>query len=267
MGYTREMQKRKKLIVGNWKMNPATPEEAKSIFKKIKRAASRMQKSQTVICPSDLHFSLLANRATKGGVALGVQDVFWEETGFFTGQVSPLMAKNAGARFVIIGHSERRRLGETNKQVAQKLEASVGAGLITILCLGELQRDREGNFYEVVKTQLLESLGHVRGEIFKKSIVLAYEPVWEIGRTDGKGMKPGEVHEMSIFIRRIINDAFGAEAGQEVSILYGGSVNAENARSIVYDGEVDGLLIGRQSLDAETFSEILKQIELGDGAQ
>lgn len=245
-------------------MNPPTPAEAKSIFKKIKRAASRMQKSQTIICPSDLHFSLLANLVARGNVALGVQDIFWEETGFFTGQISPLMAKNAGARFVIIGHSEKRRLGETSKQVAKKLEASVGVGLITILCFGETERDREGNFYEVVKTQLLESLGHVRSEMLKKSVVLAYEPVWEIGRADQRGMKPGDVHEMSIFIRRVINDAFGSEAGQAVAILYGGSVNSENARAIVYNGDVDGLLIGRQSLDAEMFLEILKQIELGN---
>jgi len=258
------MQKRKKLVVGNWKMYPSTLIEAKSVFSKIKRVASRISRVQTVICPSSVHISALASLAAKGKTALGIQDVFWEGEGPFTGQVSPLQARNAGVRFALVGHSERRAQGDDNEKVSKKLDAAIRAGLMAIVCFGEAQRDREGNFYEELKNQLLASLGHIRSEALGKSVVLAYEPVWQIGRADSKGMVPAEVHETSIFIRRIINDAFGAEAARVVPILYGGSVTFENARNIVYKGDVDGLLVGRQSLDVEAFSMILKQIELGD---
>lgn len=251
----------KKLIVGNWKMNPPTTEEAKAIFRKIKRIAGRIRKSEVVICPSEIHLSALARLASGGKVSLGVQDVFWEDEGFFTGQVSPMQARDAGATYAIVGHSEKRKLGETNEQVAKKLKAVVRDGLVGILCIGEAERDRDGRFYDVLASELLGSLSEVKAEALKKSVVIAYEPIWEIGRADMRAMKPLSVHETSIFIRKVINDAFGAQASHAVPILYGGSVSAENARAIVFDGEMDGLLIGRQSLDANAFSEILKQID------
>lgn len=258
------MQKRKKLVIGNWKMYPSALVEAKSIFSKIKRTTSRLGRVQTVICPTSVHISALAGLAAKGKTALGIQDVFWEDEGAFTGQVSPLQARNAGVKFALIGHSERRALGDDSEKISKKVEAAIRAGLIAVVCFGEAQRDREGNFFEELKNQLLSSLGHIRSEVLGKSVVLAYEPVWQIGRADSKGMAPSEVHETVIFIRRIINDAFGAEVARAVPILYGGSVTFENARAIVYKGDVDGLLVGRQSLDAQAFAMILKQIELGD---
>ena len=259
------MQKRKKLLVGNWKMAPATLAEAKHIFGKIKRAASRAKNVTVALCPSDLHLIPLARLARKGKVSLGVQDIFWEDSGLFTGQISPAMAKDAGARFVIIGHSEKRKLGETNEQISKKLATVLRDGLIPILCFGESERDRDGHFYDTLKTQLIESLGRVRSDVFSKSLILAYEPVWEIGRPDMKAMKPNDIHEISIFIRKVINDAFGAGASAAATILYGGSVSPENARAICTEGEADGLLVGRLSLDPDGFSEVIKQLDRNNG--
>lgn len=255
------MQRRKKLLVGNWKMSPATLADAKSVFSKIKRAASKARNSSVVICPSDLHLVPLARLAAKSKVLLGVQDIFWEDTGLYTGQISPVMAKDAGARFVIVGHSEKRKLGETNEQVSKKLAAVLRDGLVPILCFGETERDRDGHFYDGLRNQLIESIGRIRSDVFLKSLVLAYEPVWEIGRSDMKAMKPSDVHEISIFIRKVINDAYGANAAQTVPILYGGSVNPDNARAICYEGEADGLLVGRLSLDPSGFGAVIKQLE------
>jgi triosephosphate isomerase (TIM) len=257
------MTKRKKIIVGNWKMNPKTAEEAKKNFSKIKRLAVKYDSVLTIICPSEIHLMSLVKISGKGAVRLGVQDVFEEDQGLFTGQVSSAMAYDAGARYAIVGHSEKRRLGETNEQVAKKIGVVVRDGLVTILCVGEKERDRDGNYLGFLKSEILESLGGVSRSDLASRIIIAYEPIWEIGRPDMQTMKPGDIHSMSIYIKKILNDAFGNEAAMEVPILYGGSVGSDSARIVVYDGEVDGLLVGRQSLDPEAFGLILKNINDG----
>ena len=258
------MARGKKLIVGNWKMNPPTVEEAKTIFSKIKRAAARLRHTEVVICPSDLHIVPLTKLSQRSKVVIGVQDVFWEDQGFFTGQISPAMARNAGARYAIVGHSEKRKLGETNEQVSLKLEVTVRDGLRAIVCVGEKARDREGLFFEELKNQILATLVHIPRGAFAHSVIVAYEPLWEIGRKDFQAMKVTDVHEISIFIRKVLNDAFGSEASR-VPILYGGSVSSNNAAAIVHEGGIEGLLVGRQSLDAAAFSAILKQVDSPHG--
>ena len=257
------MQRRKKIVVGNWKMNPNALVDAKSIFSKIKRVALRAKKTQTVICPPFVHVAPLVSLAGKSSIAVGVQDVFWEDQGSFTGSISASQAKGVGAQYAIVGHSERRKQGEDNEQVARKLFSATKQGLVGILCVGESARDREGNFFAQLKDQILASLSNIAGGVLARSVIIAYEPVWEVGRSDFQAMKPSDIHETSIFIRRVITDVFGPEVAQQVPVLYGGSVSVENAVATVFEGEVDGLLIGRQSLIPENFCQIIKQIDAG----
>ncbi len=259
------MTRKKKLIVGNWKMNPQTLEEAKTIFSKIKRTVSRLRKTEVVICPSDLHLATLAKLSGRSKLSLGVQNVFWEDQGFFTGQISPAMARNVGAKYALVGHSEKRKLGETNEQVALKLEAIVRDKLFGILCVGEQERDKDGNFFSELRGQITSSLARVPAEFVSSSLILAYEPVWEIGRADLKAMKPMEVHETSIFVRKILHDMYGRNIAETVPVLYGGSVSPDNAEAIVHDGAVDGLLVGRTSLNSADFTELLLNVDLHRG--
>jgi len=241
-------------------MNPRTPEDARLIFSKIKRTALCLRRTDVVVCPSYIHLSALAKLASRTWVSLGVQDVFWESDGFFTGKVSAAMAKNAGAEYAIVGHSEARKLGDTDDMVALKLEFVLRERMTAIVCVGEKERDRDGRFFEELKGQILASLAHAPRGFLATSTIIAYEPLWTIGRSNFQAMKPREVHETSIFIRKVINDTFGAEAS-ELPILYGGSVAPENAAALVHDGGVEGLLVGRQSLDPTAFSQIMKTVD------
>lgn len=255
------MRRRKSILIGNWKMNPVTVAEAKRIFSGIKRVAAGAKRVSVIVCPSDIHLYPIALLAAKGKVALGVQDVFWEDRGFFTGQVSPAQAFDAGARFAIVGHSERRRLGDTNEQVAQKLASVVRDGMTAVLCVGELDRDRDGSYLSFLKDEITRSLSRVTAPVIGRSVLLAYEPVWEIGRRDLQAMKPQDIHETSIFLKKVLHDAYGAEVAQSVPVLYGGSVSPANAGTIVRDGGVDGLLVGRESLDPKDFGLIIKKLD------
>ena len=245
----------KKLIVGNWKMNPASLAEARQIFGAAKRVAAKIRRAEAVICPPFLYLTALAKSA-KGArnLALGVQNLFWETAGSYTGEISPAMVLNSGAKYAIVGHSERRVLGETDNQVAQKAVLALRIGLRPIVCLGESVRDEKGGYLGFLKNQIRNSLQGVSEKLLE-NLIIAYEPVWAIGGKEA--MKPEQVEETGIFIRKILADLYGQEAAFKVPILYGGSVDAKNAEAVVYQGNVQGLLIGRQSLEPESFKTIL----------
>ncbi len=255
--YNSSMSFKKRIVVGNWKMSPETVYEAKEIFSKIKRRAKNYKKVQVVICPPDLHVVPLVKIAARSGIHIGVQDVFWEDEGFFTGQISPKMAYDAGARFAILGHSERRKMGESSSQVAKKVSAVIRDKIVAVLCVGENARDPEGNYLSFLREQIMSSLVLVSKEAVKAGLIIAYEPVWEIGRKDMKSMNPADLRQTVIFIKKVLFDAYGDYATQ-VPILYGGSVSSINASSLIADGDISGFLVGRQSLDPNLFGEILK---------
>lgn len=219
----------KKIIIANWKMNPDSPEEAVKIFNEIKVGS--------VVCPPFTFIPLLKN-----GV-LGGQDLFWEEKGAYTGEVSALMLKNLGCKYVIVGHSERRKyFNETDESVNKKLKSAVSAGLIPIFCVGETEEERNaGRAKEVVERQIRAG---VEGEI-----IIAYEPVWAIGTGNACGVD--DAKEMLEFIKTIKN----------VPVVYGGSVNGNNAKSYVKDAGYDGLLVGGASLKPDEFLKIIKESE------
>ncbi len=248
-------KKRNVYIVGNWKMNPVTPEEAKTLYTKINKASQGAKKVHTIVCPPSIHIPLFA-KVTKKYARLGSQDAFFEQEGSFTGNVSPLMFKNAGVEYVIVGHSERRALGETDEIVSKKVRAVLASGLRPIVCVGERERDSAGAYLTFIHNQVLKSVEGVDALSLSK-IIFAYEPVWAIGKKYTDVMKPSDVHEMSLYIKKTLSRLYPKDEALAVPVLYGGSVNFENAQPILLDGEVAGLLIGRQSLDAVEFSKIV----------
>lgn len=249
--------KSKRLIIANWKMNPESPESARAIFLAIRRAAEKIKKTEVIVCPPAVYFSGLLKLKTSK-VSLGTQNIFWEQSGSYTGEMSATMVQAAGAEYAIIGHSERRVLGETNEMINKKVLASTSKNLGTILCIGEVERDAQGNYLAFVKDQLTTALAGIQKK-FVGDLVIAYEPVWAIGKTEA--MKGADMHEMMLYIRKVLTDMLGQEYAKTIPVLYGGSVTQDNADDIMANGHVDGLLVGRQSLDPIQFKEILTIVD------
>lgn len=247
----------KKLIVGNWKMNPGTLGEAKIIARKVRRIADGLSSVETVICPPYVFVCGCSGRS-QSRLRLGAQDVSQEYGGAHTGEVGANMLRDIGVKYVLVGHSERRKIGDTDEIVSKKLVLSINAGLIPILCVGEEIRDEGGAYLETLKKQIKESLFGIAKK-YAGTIIMAYEPVWAIGAK--QAMISSQICEMAIFVKKVFADVFGAEAGMKVKVLYGGSVNKNNADDIIRAGKVDGLLVGRDSIDVSSFSELLKIVD------
>lgn len=248
----------KKLIVGNWKMYPQTLTEAKRTFATFKRKKRFDTGVTTVFCPPTPFVQPLASSYRGSKIFFGAQNVFWEEEGAYTGEVSLPMLKSIGARFVIIGHSERRALGENNELIAHKVKAALQADMHTILCIGEPSRDTHGHYLRFLQEQIQESLRGVTPKLLKK-LIIAYEPIWAIGK-GSKAMVPHDIHQMVLYIKKQLVDVYGRKKAMDVPVLYGGSVNEDNAQEIVYDGDVDGLLVGRKSLNPHAFTDIIEAV-------
>jgi len=241
----------KKIIVANWKMNPSSLSKAKEIFGGVQKF-NKKNSLTVVICPP---FPFLGVLSAKNNIAIGAQNIFGEYEGAFTGEVSAPMLVSLKVSYVILGHSERRKLGETNESVSKKVAVSLKAGLRPIVCIGEKERDVEGHFFNTIKTEILDTLSLVSKKQISK-LVLAYEPVWAIS-TEGKGaMAPADIHETVIFIKKVLTDKYGKEA-KNVKILYGGSIDQNNTKGVLEEGGSDGLLVGKASLKPEIFGKIL----------
>lgn len=251
------MKKPAKFVVANWKMNPDSLERAKTIFLHTRRATEGIRKTEVIICPPFVYLESLG-RLTRG-ISLGAQDVFWEPEGSFTGEISASMIKDTGVSYVIIGHSERRALGDTNEIVNKKVKASLKEGLTVILCVGERERDSQGHYLSFLTSQIQSALDKVSKRNLE-SLIIAYEPVWAVGQSDYRALDGRALHETSLFIRKILADMYGHSEAMETPILYGGSVNTQNAESILSEGNVQGVLVGRQSLE-ENFEEIIDLVE------
>ncbi|MDE2399433.1 MAG: triose-phosphate isomerase [Patescibacteria group bacterium] len=249
----------KKIIIGNWKMNPLTPKDAEKLFKNIAELVSRVKKTDIVICAPFIYLDRLTKIRTSK-IKLGAQDSFGLDTGPFTGEISPEMLYNIGARYVILGHSERRAMGETNELINKKIKGALASGLVPVLCVGENQRDENHEYFNIVKTQINECLDGISKNSNSK-IIIAYEPVWAISTTlNQKDATPMDCEEMVIFIKKVLADKFGAKT-ECPKIIYGGSVNTKDAGDFLNGGGVDGLLPGRASLNANKFMEIVKICE------
>lgn len=251
------MKKKKVLVLGNWKMNPPTIAEAKILFKKVSRMTGRLRNVETVICPPFIFLHAFAGSR----VTLGAQDVFWQNGGRFTGEVSPEMLKNIGVSYCLVGHSERRVLGETDEEISKKANAALREGLKAVVCIGERDRDSGGLYFDFLKNQLKKSLAGIQRR-FLLDLIIAYEPVWAIGKSAQDSMNPRDIRETVLFIRKVLSDMYDAEAVANIPIIYGGSVEPENISEVLREGETAGVLVGHKSLIAEDFVAILKSANL-----
>lgn len=246
------------LLVLNWKMNPERLADAEELFTATKRISKLSRSVGLVVCPPALFLGALRKKYD-GDVLLGAQDVYHTTKGSHTGSISPLMLASLNAKYVIVGHSERRRDGETDALVAQKATATLAVHLSPIICVGEHERTENGDHFSFLEAQLIASLKGIP-KAKAKSIVIAYEPLWAIGKTYTSAIDPHALHETVIFIRKILTKLFGRTLGLSIPVLYGGSVESKNILELVRGAKVSGFLIGHASLDADELRAIVRAL-------
>ena len=247
---------RTKIVAGNWKMNK-TASEAAALINGIKKEVAGVTKVEIVVCPPFTDLKEAAAACAGSNVALGAQNVHWEASGAFTGEISAAMLKDLGVTYAIIGHSERRQyFGETDETVNKRTKAALAAGLIPIVCVGETLSERDGGQMEaVVVRQTTLGLAGLGGEDLVK-VVVAYEPVWAIGT--GRTATPAQAQEVHALIRRTLADISCGDVANKMRIQYGGSMKPENAKELMSQPDIDGGLIGGAALKADSFAAIIK---------
>ena len=239
-------------------MNPAALTDAKRIARRTRTVADRLSHTDVVVCPPFAFILAAISRSAAKNFSIGAQSVSFESEGAHTGEVSAVMLRDLGVSRVIVGHSEQRAQGDTDATVARRAIAVLDAGLSPIVCVGEKVRDDSGGYLDILKDQIKGSLvGVPAGRA--KDIVIAYEPIWAIGGKEA--MAPADIHETVIFVRKVFSDLFGPELAMKMKVLYGGAVNFRNAADIISIGNVDGLLVGRESVNMPGFSELLKAVD------
>ncbi len=244
---------RRPFIAGNWKMYK-TVSEAITLAKEIARGCQ--DGVEVAIAPPFTALYVVSKEIKGTSLKLAAQNMFWENEGAYTGEISPIMIKDIGCNYVIIGHSERRQyLGENNEIVNKKILAAIKAGLVPILCIGERLKERkDGKTFEIVKKQLLSALEGILLTDADK-LVIAYEPVWAIGT--GLTATPDQAQEVHNYLRQLLAEKFGGKVAKGIRILYGGSVKPENICDLMEKGDIDGALVGGASLKASTFLKII----------
>lgn len=255
----------KPLIIANWKMNPQTPREAGRLLNATDTIAKRYRREvEIVVCPPFVYLPLAHRKQNRKDIStyqVGAQDCFWENPrggGAYTGEVSATMLKQSGARFVIVGHSERREyFGETNAVVAKKIALALATGLKPILCVGERNRNEATSYLSFVKQEIEEGLTFVKKTQLSR-VVIAYEPIWAIG-TDEKPITPQAVFEMSLYIKKVLYGIWGKRASA-IRIIYGGSAAPGYAAPFLTEGGMTGLLVGHQSLNPKNLEKIVYEI-------
>ena len=247
-------------MVGNWKMNK-TVGEAIDLVRELKAAISGVKAVEVAVAPPFTALYAVRKELDGSSIGLAAQNLYWEEKGAFTGEVSPLMLKEVGCHYVIIGHSERRQFfGETDETVNRRIKAALAQGLKVIFCIGETLKEREeGKTFPVIEKQVEGGLKGL-GDQEMRNMVIAYEPVWAIGT--GKTATPEQAEEVHRFIRGKIEKLYSREVSEEIRIQYGGSVTPENVKGLMNQPDIDGALVGGASLKAESFSKIVRFKEL-----
>ena len=260
----------KKIIIGNWKMNPQNTKEAEKLFNDTTKSLYNIKKTEIIICPPYLYLDKLnkislSSRAKKvKKVYLGAQNVFQGNTGAHTGEISVKMLYEMGIKYVILGHSERRNtemgIGENNDSINQKIKSVFSFDMIPIFCVGENFRDEKHKYLEFIKTQLEQGLDKVPKNLISKLIV-AYEPIWAIGKKAERPATSSEFLEIKIFIKKVLSDKFGIKNIEGLRVIYGGSIYEDDVSMFLKEGQVDGFLLGRNSLDVEKFTKIANIVE------
>jgi triosephosphate isomerase (TIM) len=242
-------------IAGNWKMFK-TVNEAVLFVKEFKIVVKDIAGVEIVVAPPFTALHAVAEAARNSNIGVAAQNVYWEREGAFTGEIAPAMIKEAGGEYVIVGHSERRRLfGETDSHVNRKVVAVLGAGLTPIVCIGETLEERERNeTLTVLDRQLKDGLDGIGAERIA-DMVVAYEPVWAIGT--GRNATAAQAGEAHAHIRTRLRQWFGGDAADRCHLIYGGSVKPDNIRELIAEPDVDGALVGGASLEVKSFAEIV----------
>lgn len=247
---------RKPIIAGNWKMNK-TVSEACELVNALKEKVTDITDVEIVVAPPFTALWAVSEIIKGSNIKLSAQDMHWEKSGAYTGEISPLMLKDVGCEYVIIGHSERRMyFAETNETVNKKVKAAHEYSIKPIVCVGERLEEREaGITNDVVKDHVANGLAGLTAEQMLTTVI-AYEPVWAIGT--GKTATPEQAQEVHKFIRQLLSDMYSSEIAEQVRIQYGGSVRPDNIAQLIAEPDIDGGLIGGASLDAESFIKIVK---------
>lgn len=250
------MNKRIPLISGNWKMNK-TVAEAVELVSQLKRRLLDVQNREILVCPPFVSIVIVKEIVKNSNIKLGAQNMYFEKSGAFTGEVSPVMLKDIGCEYVIIGHSERRQyFGETDESVNKKMRVAFENGLTPIVCIGETLQQREKNeTFSVIEKQVKTGLTGLTVEQSNK-LVIAYEPVWAIGT--GKTATPQQAEEVHAYIRKLYAEIYGNNSAESVRILYGGSIKPDNFSEIMKQSNIDGGLVGGASLKADDFIKLVR---------
>jgi triosephosphate isomerase len=251
---------RKPFVAGNWKMNTDSHTSISLVESIVSGSLETAGQSVSVaVCPPFVYLQAVAKALSASSIAVGAQDVYYEQKGAFTGEISASMLKDIGCTYVLCGHSERRHvIGETDELINKKVTAAIGGGLLPILCIGELLAEREASqTNEVVTRQIKNGLAGLSAEKIS-AVTIAYEPVWAIGT--GLTATPEQAQEVHDFVRKLLADMYDAQLVKEIRILYGGSAKPGNAGDLMAQRDVDGLLVGGASLQADDFIAIIQAV-------
>jgi triosephosphate isomerase len=231
--------------------------EARELVQGLKKNLAGVTDREILVCPPFTALYAVAESLKGSNITVGSQNIFWEKKGAFTGEVAPDMLVDAGCKYAVVGHSERRQFfGETDETVNKRMKAAFAVGLTPIVCVGEMLAEREnGTTFKVLEKQLKNGVAGLTPEQ-AATLVIAYEPVWAIGT--GKTATPQQAEEVHAYIRKLYSQIYSAGAADSIRILYGGSVKPDNAAEIMKQPNVDGALVGGASLEVESFSKIVK---------
>ncbi len=245
------------LIVANWKAYVEESARAKNLFAESKKLAKISDATIVLAPPAPLLGALAAHN--KSPVAFAAQDISATTGGAKTGEVTASAYAAAGATYVLIGHSERRAAGDTNATVALKLVHALAHGLTPILCVGEQSRDGEGRYLAVVREELTTAIKPL-AQKERMKVIVAYEPIWAIGKDAKSAIGPNELAEMVLYIRKVLSELLVGKSSARSLVLYGGSVEPDNVRDLAASSGIDGFLIGHSSVDAHEFSLLVKRL-------
>ncbi|MEK7461809.1 MAG: triose-phosphate isomerase [Patescibacteria group bacterium] len=249
----------KSILVANWKNHPGSLAETKTLLAQLARSASIYKKLACFIAPPLTYFGVCSERS-RNFAHLASQDISSQPVGTYTGQITTDILKSFGTKLAIIGHSEQRAMGETNESVSQKVKVALRAGIMPLVCIGETFRDQDGEHFEFLRNELQSSLAGLNRKSDISGLVLAYEPVWAIGKHAQDAITPTDLSQSIIFLKKILTDMFGRAIAERVPILYGGSVEPDNAGVLFKETGIKGFLVGHASLNAQSFKTIAVSI-------
>ncbi len=249
----------KPILVANWKNHPGSLTLARTLLKELAKDARLYRNLSLFIAPPYPYFESVSERLGSFG-RLAAQDMFSLPSGNYTGQVTPDILKSFGVRLVILGHSERRGLGETSEHIAKKVKLALRLGLVPLVCIGESSRDEDGEHFEYLRDELKLSLAGLNREMAVSRLALAYEPVWAIGKHARDAMTPTDLSQTVLFIKKVLTDIFGRVAAERIPVLYGGSVEPANAQRLFSETGIKGFLVGHASLNARSFRGIAESL-------